>query len=94
MEVPPGIVLKLTKVILLVPVISEGKRLECSWSAKDTKHLAMLRTVLRGKELSCVLCDLTLPLLLSVDGKTVYIYLSLESILHINKVFSTQFKTY
>lgn len=84
MELLPGVVLKLTRVILLVPVIAEGELLECSWSAKDTQHLAMPRTILHSKELSCSLCDLTSPLLIHVDEKPVYIYLSLESISYIN----------
>lgn len=58
--------------------------------AKDTRHLAMPRAVLPSKELSHILCDLTVPLLIHVDEKPVYIYLSLESILYINISFFTQ----
>lgn len=84
MALPPGVVLKLSRVILLVLVIAEGELLACSYSAKDTQHLAMPRTILHSKELSCSLCDFTFPLLIHVDEKPVHICLSLESISYIN----------
>ena len=44
----------------------------------------MPKTVLLSKELSHILCELIVLLLICVDEKAVYIYVSLESILYIN----------
>lgn len=65
---------KVTREILLVPVITERGLLECHWSTKDAKHLAMPRTVLHSKELSCSLCDLTIPQLFHVDEKKLFMF--------------------
>lgn len=65
---------KVTRVILLVPVITERGLLECRWSTKDAKHLAMPRTVLHSKELSCILCDLAIPHLFHVDEKKLFMF--------------------
>lgn len=48
LELPPGVVLKLTRVILLVPVIAEGELLECSWPASK------ILNILQCPELSCI----------------------------------------
>lgn len=70
--------------ILLVPVIVGRELLERSWLDNDTGYLAMPRTILLSKELSHILCELIVLLLIRVDEKAVYIYVSLESILYIN----------
>lgn len=49
----------------------------------------MPKTVLLSKELSHILCELIVRLLIRVDEKAVYIYVSLESILYININFFT-----
>ena len=64
--------------------------LERSWLDNDTGYLAMPRTILLSKELSHILCELIVLLLIRVDEKAVYIYVSLESILYINISERTQ----
>lgn len=86
---------KFTRVMFcLSQCLGRGNYQKAAGGAEDARYLAMPRTVLHSKELSHILCDLTVPLLIYEDDKTVYPYLSLESILCINvKCFSYSFKT-
>lgn len=70
--------MEIHRVILLVPVIAGGNCWNVFVWDNGTVYLAMLGAVLLSKELSHILCELIVLLLICVDEKAVYIYVSLD----------------